>query len=445
MTSRYKDEVQRAELAESRAKEVILRFKEANDARLAAQQESMRMREELALYKLQLENAQQEIMKGQQMLDAVEAQRHEAEEAAARARTTARKFKEERLMQQAKEEGRMEGVKEGFARGRVLGYEEARATGFTRFIPTDIEDFKQSAVVSPEAQPVVSSGPETSKSSPTNAPSLPLEPDPNIRIYSPAGTQTPPTVVATPARSFRNPASPLIPVHNVSGSPQHMLANYLPEGWIPTIDGDRIRLPPPHELSPAPPTPSTTPKLSPRSHPRVTVEDVPEEPILMIPPPFISERNTADSDSDTVSVRSTAKRPRNRRRKSIDSQSTTVSQFDILGPPIASSARGNAAARSNVLSAIVEDSERERSPSMSSMMYAPMMTPNAVSPMVMPTLRAPVASVPGPDLSQLGQQEQYKRSESRASAPRDGPSRNESRQSTGRRASDASSIHIVLY
>ncbi len=73
-----------------------------------------------------------------------------------------------------------------------------------------------------------------------------------------------------------------------------------------------------------------------------------------------------------------------------------------------------------------------------------MMTPNAVSPMVMPTLRAPVASVPGPDLSQLGQQEQYKRSESRASAPRDGPSRNESRQSTGRRASDASSMLYTI-
>ena len=64
------------------------RFKVVNDARVTAQQEVERLKGEVRLHAVQLENAQREIMRGSDIIRDIEAQRDDAEAAAARARST---------------------------------------------------------------------------------------------------------------------------------------------------------------------------------------------------------------------------------------------------------------------------------------------------------------------------------------------------------------------
>ncbi|KAI9428548.1 hypothetical protein H4582DRAFT_1830575, partial [Lactarius indigo] len=117
VTEQLKQESQRADENERRAREAIQRFKAINEARLSAQQDAARAKEELRLYKIQLEYAQQEIFKAQDILDSLESQRHDAEASAAKARNVARKLKEETLVDLAREEGRRIGLQEGISRG----------------------------------------------------------------------------------------------------------------------------------------------------------------------------------------------------------------------------------------------------------------------------------------------------------------------------------------
>lgn len=122
---RLDNETRRAQEAERRALELAQRFKMVNDARNVAQQGLDRAHAELRLYKIQLENAQREIDRGSDLLRDIEAQRDSAEASAARARSTARRLKEEQLVLKAREEGRKEGYREGLERG----YQQARVGG----------------------------------------------------------------------------------------------------------------------------------------------------------------------------------------------------------------------------------------------------------------------------------------------------------------------------
>ena len=344
LSERVSNETVRADTAEARAKDAVLRFKQVNDARLAALQEAARLHEELELYKLQLDNAQREIRRAQELLDALEAQRFDAEEAAARARSMARKLKEEKLMQLAHDEGRLEGMKEGITRGRIIGYEEGRSAVYVRRAATG-QEFGQGNTTPPDDPPIRSFrmpdfAPPGSDSTDQERqqPDSRGPPPEKIVVHSP---RTQPLRQSPPQSP--DPVIHPVPMYTVPASPQHEPVDYPPEGWIPTIDSDqRIRLPPPHELSPAPYTP---PNLPPST---------PDQPMLMIPPP--SRRATVETVTDDDSVTGAeAARPRVRRRKSSDSQSTTFSQFDIIAPPTALSARANSIHRPNVLSAIVEE------------------------------------------------------------------------------------------
>ncbi|CAL1700143.1 unnamed protein product [Somion occarium] len=361
LTERLKDETQRADDAEKRTMDAVLKFKEVNDARLAAQQESTRLTEELRLYKLQLDNAQKEILKAQEVLDSLEAQRNDAEEAAARARSTARKLKEEKIVLLAREEGRLQGFKEGVAQGRAIGYEEGRNAGYGRSRATPpSRESSQNPIMLPASPP---RGPSPSSSSYSDSPPP--------RPLAPAFEGSPPEDIhirSSPASSgplnMKNTEMHPVTVHNVSvDPPSNAPVEYPPEGWIPTIDDDgRVRLPPPHELAPAPPTP----KGSPSASATLKMTEELDGPMKMIPPPFQTPMNANVTLSDIESRATTpaARRPKHKRRNSEESMSTTISQFEIVGlPPVSSSAR-NLVERPNVLSAIVE--EKERSSSMSS-------------------------------------------------------------------------------
>ena len=68
---KYQNEIRRATEAEGRALEAAQRYRVLNDAKVRAEAESGRLREELRMYKLQLENAQSEIRKAQSVLEEV--------------------------------------------------------------------------------------------------------------------------------------------------------------------------------------------------------------------------------------------------------------------------------------------------------------------------------------------------------------------------------------
>ncbi|KAI0255197.1 hypothetical protein BJV78DRAFT_1279415 [Lactifluus subvellereus] len=119
------EESQRATDAERRAAECLVRARAAVDARAQSDADAATARSELALYKLQLEQAQREIFRAQELLDGLETRRHDAEEDAARARSVARKLQEERAIEAAREEGKEQGWHEGLRQGMLLGRREA--------------------------------------------------------------------------------------------------------------------------------------------------------------------------------------------------------------------------------------------------------------------------------------------------------------------------------
>ncbi|KAF9819490.1 hypothetical protein IEO21_02098 [Rhodonia placenta] len=357
VTEQLRSETQRADAAESRIKEAVLRWKSINDARIQAQQDVQRTTEELNLYKLQLDNALREIKRAQDIIDSVEAQRLDAEEAAASARSTARKLKEEKVVQIAREEGRREGLEEGLARGRNIGFEEGRAEGYARgraAASRTRRPFVEDAPESPEDEQSVAEDPSASPPDDygSRTPSIYSQTLPRRRAGTPG-----PSAAPEPAKDSE--IHPTI-VHNVMMSPSHPPVTFPPDGFIPKQDNDsRIRLPPPHELAPPPPTPSPPSSVALQNVPLQDTGD--DRPPIRIPPPA-ADYNDGGMESDSTT--GTHRRTRHHRQRSSESLSTTMSQFEILGPPVPTSARSTARERPAVLSAIAE--ERERSSSVSS-------------------------------------------------------------------------------
>ncbi|KAI0089242.1 hypothetical protein BDY19DRAFT_993459 [Irpex rosettiformis] len=441
LTERLKDETQRADNAEQKARDLAVRFKEAHDGRISAKQEAARVSEELRLYKLQLENAQREIVRAQELLDAVEAQRNEAEEAAARARSTARKLKEEKVVQLARDQGRIEGIKEGLERGKGLGYEEGRAEGYARGRTAAAKEFVQRGYVQKNGY----MSPGTDDAGVRSVPSAPPTPpsdSPPARGQQPL-PQSEPIQIQPPLST--TPPGPPPSVFNLPSSPQHVPVDYPPEGFIPVIDPDqRIRLPPPNELAPAPYLPGNSPTPA-QAQP--IPDPARESPALMIPPPIDRTDNYSDTDSIITPTGVRHRRPL-RRRKSDDSASTTFSQFDLIGPPSANSARGNyGSTRPNVLSAIVE----ERSPSVAPSSYALSQTASPVLPIPPPmTMPTPQASVPisqDYERMQTPQHDYYTRPGSRSSpgsTPVNSPPRVQERPSPKGSVMSATSYHITV-
>ncbi|KAI0371524.1 hypothetical protein BV20DRAFT_181023 [Pilatotrama ljubarskyi] len=397
-------ERQRADAAENKTREVLALFKAANEAKIVAEQEAARTNEGLRLYKLQYENAQQEIRRAQELIDTLDEQRLEAEQAAATARSTARKMREEAIILSAREAGRREGLQEGLAQGRVLGYEEGRAAGYEDGRADTERAYTTGAMTEPYTeetprqryQPPRVSRPSTSEDSEANlGPSYTQPMDDTLPIPPPVTTpaRMPTPAAAGPAmpRAEHIPRDPEVrpaTVHSAMMSPSHPPVDVPPDGWIPKIDDDmRIRLPPPHEMGPPPPaTPS--PPLSAVLN---NVRNIEEPPPVVIPPPATGP----DLRMPEPHPSNAPRRPRHRRRNSDESQSTTMSQFEILGPPSShGTLRGTVRERPPVLSAIAE--ERERTSSVSSPVYG--MSNMSAQSFHMPS-PAPQMPTPSPNMS----------------------------------------------
>ncbi|KAH9899524.1 hypothetical protein C8Q73DRAFT_324970 [Cubamyces lactineus] len=375
LLERLDSETVRRQEAERRALELAQHFKRVNESRIAVQQDLDRTRAELSMYKVQLETANQQIERGSDLLKDLEAQRDNAEAAAARARSTARRLKEEQLMLRAREEGRREGYREGLQRG----YQQARGGGLDAASfdppPEGIPPLDGAGDILARTDPL-DGFQMANLPSPTPPPNIPLSsafgtalrdvPPPNGDAYGVGaqgsrfqeiiGSPGASTVRSAPLRSVLQSAGPsgwsqpadddpryIRPksVHNAPPSPRH--ADYVipPEGYIPTMGPDNtIPIPPPHELE----RPASMSSMRP-SNPSV-VDDMPP------------------STSAGMNARDYAypQQPRGSPRSYQDSlPSTSISQYELVNSP--KTATRGLRERSSGLSAIPEvSSSMEFSP-----------------------------------------------------------------------------------
>jgi hypothetical protein len=309
VTEQLKQESQRADDNERRAREAIQRFRAINEARVAAQQDAARANEELRMYKLQLEYAQKEIFRAQDILDSSETQRHDAETSAARARNVARKLREEGLVDLAREEGRRLGLQEGLARGRRFGSDHARSTSDRRdsrlvqSIPSHVDDQEDHVRSAAHTQtPVVAEPPlepiEETMLTLNFPPSPPTANAPNPEVLSqPEPAPTPPNNL--PPMVVRDTPSPSRRPRSIN----------LQDGFIPHAENDStIRLPHPYEMAqPVAPSPTLDRQLS-----------IESEPLMVRDPGVRHEIVPLEPESPG---------------------STTISQFELVSDPSGSVSR----------------------------------------------------------------------------------------------------------
>ncbi|KAH7925912.1 hypothetical protein BV22DRAFT_1194766 [Leucogyrophana mollusca] len=315
VTDQLQYEQQRADDAERKVKEAVHRFKDVNDARLAAQQECTRVSEELKLYKAALEAAQKEIFRAQEVLNTVEDRRREAEEEALKFRSKARRLTEEKMMHIAREEGRKQGIREGLEMGKDVGYLRGRNKGYTQ--GRNAAERVMEAYFSPREES-----------------ELPVLEDPPPRKRERSDARRYPSRTATaesnPSSSSSEDNRPT-PVRNTMYSPHQPHVDIPPDGWIPEADSSLlIRIPPPHELSRPPPTPGTPSPASLSRSPSPPLPPLPREadPVLMVPEPRSPTTPTYDIPADA-----TRRPPRVRHRSSAESVSTRTSELELLSAP----------------------------------------------------------------------------------------------------------------
>ncbi|KAF8147705.1 hypothetical protein B0H34DRAFT_738953 [Crassisporium funariophilum] len=92
---------------------------------IEAQKEAAVAKEEVGLFKLQLDNSHRDLERVKSVVRAIEVERDDADRALVRARTTARQLKEQAILIQAREEGRREGFEEGLRQGRIIHTDSA--------------------------------------------------------------------------------------------------------------------------------------------------------------------------------------------------------------------------------------------------------------------------------------------------------------------------------
>ncbi|KAJ7756148.1 hypothetical protein B0H16DRAFT_693247 [Mycena metata] len=105
----------------------------------AVQRNAVAAQAEVSLYRLQMESAQQEILRAQEVVRSLEMQRDDAERAATKARTMARRLHADKMALLAKEQGRKEGYETGFGHGHVIAVEKERRRNEQRRLEAEIQ------------------------------------------------------------------------------------------------------------------------------------------------------------------------------------------------------------------------------------------------------------------------------------------------------------------
>ncbi|KAI0072914.1 hypothetical protein K474DRAFT_1711190 [Panus rudis PR-1116 ss-1] len=368
-TTQLESETRRADQAEQRVVDCLERLRQANESITVARTEAAKANEQLRLYKIQLDQAKRELQRAQETINQVEQERIEAEATAARARTVARRYREDSLLAKAREEGRREGFQEGYNRGRTTSsYEQplpppqpAPSSRLRpRYRPPVVEEEEESDEDQPEHIIIQRSdqGSPPRQTSPPNdsyqrtrprsntvppprsqrstpalvsdaAPFAPTLPVPTLTtpVNAPSLFHSRPTPSPGPNQESNNERNSQgdirpIPVHNAPVSPMHPPVDIPPDGYVPFADDDNnISIPPAHEFE-RPVSPMMSPAASAR-----------ERSLPVLPPQGpIYTRDYAQVAGDYPSMLDPTSIPR--APSSPQSRtSTNISQMSILNAP----------------------------------------------------------------------------------------------------------------
>lgn len=138
---------ERARTAETRARDALSRATTAEAARHHAELEATRAREEVTRYRMLADAAERELRRAEADIARLERLRSDAEAAAADARDQARTAQQTLREWQAREEGRLEGMRLEIRRryddGREDGFEDGRAEGYEAGYGEGLEEGKE--------------------------------------------------------------------------------------------------------------------------------------------------------------------------------------------------------------------------------------------------------------------------------------------------------------
>ncbi|KAJ7736014.1 hypothetical protein DFH07DRAFT_986951 [Mycena maculata] len=339
-TERLGQETNRANAADLRCGEVLAHLRIIVQERDQLRRTLAKVQEELGLYKLQLDVAQNEIFRAQKIVDGVDKARVEAEEQAAKDRTIARQLVSERAVWVAREEGRNEGFKEGLREGRRWASEAAsrrRADEYPedRYEEGEVnndpdpEEYEPSVHSnSPSSHRAWSSPPRSVRSTFADAASyestLPIH---AMTPPAPAPSNVPPMVP--------HPPTPRIPPTRPERSPSARSSRPLPRAPARPRSPEPITIRPDpnpsHTTHSTPSPPTSTSHRCVAVHPDGFIPTLGADSIIALPPPHELSRPVSVVGGETP-------RGADRRRtiSNVSRGSTRISQYDILSPPRAS-------------------------------------------------------------------------------------------------------------
>lgn len=283
----------------------------------------------LRLYQIQLETAQQEIYRAQDVLDAVDKQRLDAEKEAAELRSKNRKLLEDAKLQRAREQGRLQGMREGIEKGRDLGLLEGRLMGYSPHPSSQqhdrYDDVHSGTPSSPDSgvshrSHSRSQTPRPSSRASSAAPSVTsrFSVDAHDHQRTEAPVPVPPPTSLSRRSSTHNSShgshsvdhttehTRPVSVRNKAPSVVHPSVPIPPDNYIPYLDADNvIRLPPPHDF---------------------------QRPSSSTDRPVTPPHDSGSEDRNHRSRTGTSYR-RSHRHSSPESDSTTLSQMDLVNDP----------------------------------------------------------------------------------------------------------------
>ncbi|EEB94880.1 hypothetical protein MPER_06236 [Moniliophthora perniciosa FA553] len=239
----------------------VVRFRILNERMLSAEAEARTLRDEMSLYRINYEMAQNQIARAQEVLTTLRAQRDNAESTARKARSDARRVKEAMEVWKAKEEGRRQGFEAGWRRARE---EFGLSAGRRALQYVEENRTPQPAHTAPEIDEEYPED-DISFSAVHTEPHPPIEPDvPNLPMSSQATNPQPPVHSNSPPQPSP-PADQTPYSHRRTSSVPPETPIAMPEPAVPPPPSQSHYVSPLHHPTPTPQAPppmgSRTPGL----------------------------------------------------------------------------------------------------------------------------------------------------------------------------------------
>ncbi|KAJ7250499.1 hypothetical protein B0H12DRAFT_1324242 [Mycena haematopus] len=298
----FEVETRRVSDSERVTQEALAQLRTVNESRNAAERALSKATEELGLWKFQFDHAQAELARAQDVVRLVERQRDDAEDAASKARATARQLNELRLVTEASEEGWRLGYQAGFRRAQDdLAFVRGTASPDTY---QDLEEIENGGGGRYTALQPENAGGDDQGTGDSPPESIRPPEDLRMRQVSPSHSQQPPPTTeappsmpspiflpnpfpVSPTRAFETETEPVDPAPPSFRTPSPRVSIYPIEIPPPSLLNDQpANYPPQRRVSSRTQRPQYQPPSQPDNNPpgRAFTSQLSEEPQYQRPP-----------------------------------------------------------------------------------------------------------------------------------------------------------------